>query len=975
MPKKSVKNKLVIVESPAKAKTIEKILGSSYKVISSYGHIIDLPKTKIGVDVNNDFKPSYHTIKGKGPIIKQLKEASKKADEIYLASDPDREGESIAWHIANTLKLDHNKKNRIEFHEITEKAIKDAVKNPRKINISRVNSQQARRILDRLVGYEISPFLWKLISPNTSAGRVQSVALKIICELEDKIKNFVPEKYWDVKGIFDEKYNLNLYKIDNKKIDKLKDEKLLDRAKKDLKKKYEVISSKVSKKTKNPPLPLKTSTLQQLASSYLGFSASKTMMVAQKLYEGISIKGEHKGLITYMRTDSTRISEEAKEMARNYITKNFGKEYLGSASPKTKKESKNVQDAHEGIRPTDINYTPESIMEFLDKDQFKLYNLIWQRFLVSQLAAMKYEQFEYILEKGKIEYRGTINKIIFDGYYKVFKEDEDLPIGDFPKIKEGDKFTLDKLDIKEDYTKPPARLTESSLVKTLEAEGIGRPSTYASIIDTLKKREYVELQNKSFIPTEIGYEVKTQLDKFFPNIMNIKFTAKLEDELDEVDSGDKNWIDLLKVFYTELQKYEEKCKAIVEEELEKLVESDVIAKNGKPMVMKIGRFGRYLASQDTESKENISLKGIDISLEDIKKGKVVIVVDDENRENEGDFIAAAEKVTPEMINFMITNGRGLVCAPLTEKRCAELDLPMMVQNNTVLHETQFTVSVDLKGQGCTTGISAFDRAKTIQALVDPKTTPFDLGRPGHIFPLRAKEGGVLRRTGHTEAAIDLTRIAGLKPAGILVEILNEDGTMARLPQLVEVAKNFDLKIISIEDLIAYRMRKDTLVIKKEDFLLQTPYGEFRLRAYEQTTNKQIHLAFTQGTWKADEPVLTRVHSSFISNDILEVIAGDKDNPLERIFRKINEEGKGAVIVINKEGYSKTLLQHITEIKEHQTGHPLPQVGKDTKDIGMGAQILNDLGIRKLRLLTNSKNASNYVGMSGYGLEITEEIPY
>ena len=299
----------------------------------------------------------------------------------------------------------------------------------------------------------------------------------------------------------------------------------------------------------------------------------------------------------------------------------------------------------------------------------------------------------------------------------------------------------------------------------------------------------------------------------------------------------------------------------------------------------------------------------------------------------------------------------------------------MVQNNTVLHETQFTVSVDLKGNGCTTGISAFDRAKTIQALVNPDTKPFDLGRPGHIFPLRAKEGGVLRRTGHTEAAIDLTRIAGLYPAGILVEILNEDGTMARLPQLVEVAKKFDLKIISIEDLIAYRMRKDTLVIKKEDFALQTPYGEFRLRAYEQTTNKQIHLAFTKGSWKADEPVLTRVHSSFISNDILEVLAGDKDNPLERIFKKINEEGKGAVIVINKEGYSQNLLQRITEMKEHQNGHPLPQLNKDTKDIGMGAQILNDLSIRKLRLLTNSKNAASYVGMSGYGLEITEEIPY
>ena len=618
------KNKLVIVESPAKAKTIEKILGSSYKVISSYGHIIDLPKTKIGVDVNDNFKPSYNTIKGKGDVIKQLKEAAKKSDKVYLASDPDREGESIAWHIANTLKLDHNDKNRIEFHEITEKAIKDAVKNPRKINIDRVNSQQARRILDRLVGYEISPFLWKLISPNTSAGRVQSVALKIICELEDKIKAFIPEKYWDVKGIFDGKYNLNLYKIDDEKIDKLKDEKLLERVKKDLKKTYKVISSKISNKTKNPPLPLKTSTLQQLASSYLGFSASKTMMVAQKLYEGINIKGQHKGLITYMRTDSTRISDEAKKMAKDYIIKNFGKEYLGSNVVRAKKDNKNVQDAHEGIRPTDINYTPEEIMQFLDKDQFKLYNLIWQRFLISQLAAMKYEQFEYILEKDKIEYRGSINKIIFDGYYKVFKEEEDLPVGDFPAIKEGDKFTLEKLDIKEDYTKPPARLTESSLVKTLEAEGIGRPSTYASIIETLKKREYVELQNKSFVPTEIGYEVKDQLAKYFPNIMNTKFTAKLEDELDEVDNGEKNWIELLKVFYDELQKYEEKCKTALSKHLEKPVLSDVLDSAGKPMVMKIGRFGRYLASQNEESKENISLRSVNISLEDIKKGKIFV---------------------------------------------------------------------------------------------------------------------------------------------------------------------------------------------------------------------------------------------------------------------------------------------------------------------------------------------------------------
>ncbi len=373
--------------------------------------------------------------------------------------------------------------------------------------------------------------------------------------------------------------------------------------------------------------------------------------------------------------------------------------------------------------------------------------------------------------------------------------------------------------------------------------------------------------------------------------------------------------------------------------------------------------------------DKIQLNTIEEAVTDLRAGKVIIVVDDENRENEGDFIAAAEKVTPEMINFMITHGRGLLCAPLTEKRCAELDLPLMVQNNTVLHETPFTVSVDLKGQGCTTGISTHDRAKTIKALVDPATKPFDLGRPGHIFPLHAKEGGVLRRTGHTEAAVDLTRIAGLAPAGILVEILNEDGTMARLPQLVKVAERFDLKIISIEDLIAYRMRKDTLIVKKEDFELQTPYGEFRLRAYEQTTNKQIHLAFTKGTWTAEEPVLTRVHSSFISNEILEVLAGDKDNPLERIFKKIAEEGKGAVVVINKEGYSQNLLTRITEMKEKQAGERKPKSSTDTRDIGMGAQILTDLGIRKLRLLTNNKSNSAYVGISGYGLEITEEIGY
>ena len=371
--------------------------------------------------------------------------------------------------------------------------------------------------------------------------------------------------------------------------------------------------------------------------------------------------------------------------------------------------------------------------------------------------------------------------------------------------------------------------------------------------------------------------------------------------------------------------------------------------------------------------QEIKLNTIEEAIEDIKQGKIIIVVDDEDRENEGDFIAAAEKVTPEMINFMTQHGRGLLCAPLLEKRCKELGLDMMVENNTVLHHTQFTVSIDLKGEGCTTGISVFDRAKTIKALVKPETKPEDFGRPGHIFPLKAKEGGVLRRTGHTEAAVDLARLAGLEPAGILIEILNEDGSMARLPQLIKVAEKHNLKIISIEDLVAYRMRYDSLIIKKEDFSIDTDYGQFRLRAYEQTTNGQIHLAFTKGTWKKEEPVLTRIHANFISNDILELLC-KKDNELNRIFQQIDAAGKGAFIVINQGAYSQNLLHRIQTIKEAQEGKQAPsQVpSSQVKDIGIGAQILIDLGISHMKLLTNSE-PSRYIGMSGYGFEITDDV--
>lgn len=627
MAKTTDKKNLVIVESPAKAKTIEKILGKNFQVVASFGHVRDLPKSKLGVDVENNFTPSYSTIKGKGDVIKNLKALAKKSDKVYLASDPDREGEAIAWHIAYALKLDENDTNRIEFNEITEHAIKESITHPRQIDMNKINAQQARRILDRLVGYGISSLLWKSIASNTSAGRVQSVALKLICDLENEIKKFEPVKFWEVKGDFSNKLKLALYKVEGKKVDRLTDGNIVKEIKSIEKKEFTISEAKVSKRTKNSPLPLKTSTLQQLASSYLGFSASKTMRVAQGLYEGIDVNGTHKGLITYMRTDSTRISEDAQEMAKNYILENFGKEYLG-----VKKESKSkqkIQDAHEAIRPTDINLTPSILEVSLNKDQLKLYKLIWERFLISQLAPMKYEQFELVATYDKFDFRGTINKIIFDGYYKIFKDEDELPLGDFPEIKIGDKTKLEKLHIKEDFTKPPSRFTESSLVKKLEAEGIGRPSTYALIIETLKKREYVKIEGKSFIPTELGFEIEDALDKNFPIIMNVKFTAEMENQLDEVAEGEENWITLLSVFYKELKEYIDKFAEKVEEEANRRIESDVPCSCGKGnMILKTGRFGRYLAcpevDKDGECKEKISLKGIDIPAEEIKQGKIFV---------------------------------------------------------------------------------------------------------------------------------------------------------------------------------------------------------------------------------------------------------------------------------------------------------------------------------------------------------------
>ena len=381
-------------------------------------------------------------------------------------------------------------------------------------------------------------------------------------------------------------------------------------------------------------------------------------------------------------------------------------------------------------------------------------------------------------------------------------------------------------------------------------------------------------------------------------------------------------------------------------------------------------------SADITTENKIQLNTIPEAIEDIREGKVVIVVDDEDRENEGDFVAAAEKVTPEMINFMATHGRGLICAPLTESRCEELQLDMMVGNNTDAMETAFTVSIDLKGYGCTTGISASDRSKTVKALTDDSIKPYELGRPGHIFPLKAKEGGVLRRTGHTEAAIDFARLAGLSPAGVIVEIMNEDGTMARLPQLVEVAKRFDLKIVSIEDLVAYRMQHDSLIEKKEDFDINTRFGTYRLRAYKQTTNDQIHIALTKGSWTTEESVMVRVNSTLVNNDILGTLTNDADKKLDDMFKALNKEEKGAIVFINQEVSSLNLLNRLRGLKENQENGEIkaPRLAMDNKDFGIGAQILHDLGIHKIKLLSNSQQKKR-VGMIGYGLEITEYLSY
>lgn len=609
-----MKKNLVIVESPSKAKTIEKILGKNYEVLASYGHVIDLPKSSLGIDIENGFKANYKTIKGKGEILKNLKNKAKKADKVYLASDLDREGEAIAWHISNYVDM-HDKTQRIVFNEITESAIKNAIKAPRQIDEKLVDAQQARRLLDRIVGYMISPLLWKSVSKNASAGRVQSVTLKMICDLEDEINNFISQEYSEYFVDLKNGLQLKLNKYKDKKVDKIFDKDF----------KIEIgdflTATKVDVKAKSqrPPLVFKTSTLQQSASSYLGFSASKTMRIAQQLYEGLDIAGVTKGLITYMRTDSTRVALDAQNQAKKYIEQNLGKEYVG----KYISRNKNAQDAHEGIRPSYVDLEPAKIAKYLNKDQNKLYTLIWNRFITSQIADVKYDQLQISAKSSDFEFSGTVNKITFDGYYKFQKSEDDIKTADLPDIKVNDKLEVEKLIKKDGKTNPPARFSEATIVKKLEAEGIGRPSTYASIIDTLLTREYISIVDKKLVPTILGYSVKNELIENFKNIMDIKFTSNMETKLDDVAEGKVDFQSILEEFYSFLKKDIENYENHIKQFDNLTVYSDVLDSNKKPMLLKKGRYGMYLISESDEN-EKISLKGIQLSNDEIRSGSVKV---------------------------------------------------------------------------------------------------------------------------------------------------------------------------------------------------------------------------------------------------------------------------------------------------------------------------------------------------------------
>ena len=607
-------DKLIIVESPAKANTIKRFLGGNTKVVASMGHIRDLPKSKMGVDIEHDFEPEYINIRGKGDLIKALKKDAKDAKQIYLATDPDREGEAIAWHLAHILGIPEDSVCRVTFNEITKETVKESMKKPRKIDMNLTNAQQARRVLDRIVGYKISPLLWKKVKPGLSAGRVQSVAVKLIVDRENEIRNFVPEEYWNIYAtLLDEKskkeFEAKFYGKDGKKIDLHKKEEVDEILANIENGKYIVTNVKLGEKKRTPAPPFTTSTMQQEASRKLGFSLKKTMSVAQGLYEGVKIpeKGTV-GLITYMRTDSTRISEEAREAAKEEITKIYGNAYYEN---RYYKKSSEAQDAHEAIRPTYINISPESIRTSLTLDQYRLYKLIYNRFLASQMAPAVYDTINVDIDVNKYNFKASGQNLKFKGFMVLYVEGNDSNENDdenvmLPMLEAGQEVKKKKLNPKQSFTEPPARYTEASLVKELEAKGIGRPSTYSPIITTIIERRYVEKDKKQLVPTELGEVVNKLLIENFSDVVNVEFTAKVENEFDDVASGKEEWKQVLRDFYPQFEQEVEK----VDKELEHVKLEDEVTdvkceKCGRNMVVKIGRYGKFLACPGYPECKNV----------------------------------------------------------------------------------------------------------------------------------------------------------------------------------------------------------------------------------------------------------------------------------------------------------------------------------------------------------------------------------
>ncbi|WP_295747026.1 type I DNA topoisomerase [uncultured Limosilactobacillus sp.] len=597
--RKSNTRKLVIVESPSKAKTIGKYLGRTYKVVASLGHVRDLPKSRMGVDVEHDYQPEYISIRGKGPVIKELRADAKNAKAVYLASDPDREGEAIAWHVSNLLKLDPAEKNRVTFNEITKDAVKESFKQPRTINMDLVDAQQARRVLDRLVGYSISPILWKKVKRGLSAGRVQSVALNLIIQRENEIRNFKPEEYWTIDTEFvkdNEEFAASFYGMDGKKV-KLKNNQDVQRVlgRLDRAADFDVVAVNRKERRRMPQPPFTTSTLQQAANRRLNFRTRKTMMAAQQLYEGIDIgKGAAVGLITYMRTDSTRIASVAKHATSQFIHDHYGAEYAATKPVKGKLQE-GAQDAHEAIRPTAVTRTPAAMKKYLTNDQYKLYNLIWSRFVASQMTPQIIDTMSVKIVQNNVEFRANGSKVKFPGFTKVYhqgKEKDNL----LPDLQVDDRVQLVKDNPAQHFTQPPARYTEAALVHTLEANGVGRPSTYAPTLDTIQRRYYVREVSRHFEPTELGEIVNKIIEKQFPEIVDVKFTADVEEHLDQIEEGKRNWVEVVDQFF---QPFEKEVSA-AEQQVDKIEMRDQLAGMncdicGAPMVIKMGRYGKFYA--------------------------------------------------------------------------------------------------------------------------------------------------------------------------------------------------------------------------------------------------------------------------------------------------------------------------------------------------------------------------------------------